>query len=205
MPVSVVSRFTTQSPVYIFDLDGTILTANSFPLWVRYLLRGGPVRSPVVRARIAVVTAVALAKRKCGFSNHAMFKARLQSLWTNVGCDSEAADLVAQLENLVRPELRPLLERVADATLDAVLATAAADAYALPLGRKLGFRHIVASSIGRDNSGERKKEAVLDLLAGLGWRDRELVLFTDHRDDEPLMRICGTVEWFGTAERPVRI
>ena len=31
-----------------------------------------------------------------------------------------------------------------------------------------------------------------------GWQDEPRILFTDHEDDLPLIRVCQTVYWFGS-------
>ena len=49
------------------------------------------------------------------------------------------------LRRRVRPAFEPLLQQIAAGEIDAVLATAAAGEYALPLGRQLGFRHVLAT------------------------------------------------------------
>ena len=48
------------------------------------------------------------------------------------------------------------------------------------------------------NVGERKRQAVLDFITSRGWQNRPRILFTDHEDDLPLIRICDMVYWFGT-------
>ena len=114
----------------------------------------------------------------------------------------------AGLRRHVRANLKPALGMVAVDRLDAVLATAAAASYAVPLGRLLGFWHVLASPSDREagepiNAGARKRDRVLDFLAASGWQDRPLVLFTDHIDDLPLMRVCCLVCWFGPEKRMV--
>ncbi len=100
-----------------------------------------------------------------------------------------------------------ILAAVAAGKVEAVMATAAAGDYAYCLGRRLGFKHILAtppirSAAAQENIGERKAEGVLNLILERGWDAQTRVLFTDHRDDLPLARICHAVYWFGPeAER----
>jgi phosphoserine phosphatase len=91
---------------------------------------------------------------------------------------------------------------VANGSIDAVLATAAAEDYATGLACRLGFRHVLATTSARTepcNKGAHKRERVLALLASQGWRHRPLVLFTDHIDDLPLIRDSALVCWYGPA------
>jgi phosphoserine phosphatase len=198
----------------IFDLDGTVLSVNSFRLWAAQMAWA---RYPHlgVRRRLCfgLCAAGALAARKSGLISHETLKRRLQSVWqaaiAHDGGLSERA-LVAQLVRFVRPELAPLLVAVAAGVVDGVLATAAAADYAEGLGRVLGFQHVLATprrrrpGETRDNVGPAKRDAVLSFLASRGWHGRNLVLFTDHKDDLPLIRVSRTVYWFGPdAERQV--
>ncbi len=82
------------------------------------------------------------------------------------------------------------------------MATAAAGDYAYCLGRRLGFKHILATPPGCDvareeNIGDRKAAGVVKLIKERGWGAYTRVLFTDHRDDLPLARMCHAVYWFG--------
>jgi phosphoserine phosphatase len=203
------------SPVLIFDLDGTVLTINSFPRWAAFMLRGRAVRQPGWRRPWSMaMVALLLAGRKAGLIDHEALKWRLQKLWQDcVRNDGgrTVAQFIATLQPFLQPALRGPLAGVAAGQGDAVLATAAAADYAVPLGRRLGFLHILATDRGQSRSRtsnvrEHKRDAVLNLLVELGWQDRRRVLFTDHEDDLPLMAICHPIYWFGDAarERQVR-
>jgi phosphoserine phosphatase len=202
-----VSRRPDQRPVLILDLDGTVLTVNSFHHWVLYLARARfPHLSLFGRLHIAGATVALLARRKLGLLRHEAFKWHLQQLWQTAtvgdGGVCEKA-LVRELMRFVRPELASVLSAIAAGKTDAILATAAAGDYATALGRRLGFADVLATLATRaatepSNVGEHKRDAVLRLIAQRGWEDRPRVLFTDHADDLPLIRICDTVYWFGS-------
>jgi phosphoserine phosphatase len=191
----------------ILDLDGTILSVNSFHRWVFYLMRARfPHLGAAGRLRVACATLKALSERKMRLTGHEALKWRLQKLWqAAIKGDNGASerDLVEELMGFVRPELTPLLKAVAAGEVEAVMATAAAGDYAYGLGKSLGFTHILATHPMRaitepSNVGECKRQAVLDFIARNGWQDRPRILFTDHEDDLPLIRICDAVYWFGT-------
>jgi phosphoserine phosphatase len=206
MPLPLVSRCKDDRPVLILDLDGTILDANSFPYWAQHLARGkfghlGRAR----RIAISLSVLTAFVRRRLRLLDHAKFKWRLQQIWQDaIRDDAGAAEqqVITELRRFVRPEFAPLLADVAAGRVDAVLATAAAGDYALGLGRALGFKHVLATPVGRpapvhDNCGRQKRDAVLALLLDHGWHTRPLVLYTDHVDDLPLIRISQTTHWFG--------
>jgi len=208
MPLPMVARRAERDPVLIFDLDGTMLAVNSFPCWVRFMLRAPFAQlRPAQRTRAVAATLLLLALRKTGLIGHEDFKRRLQHRWQAATAgDRGAAEqlLISQLLRAVRPEMAPALAAIATGSIDAVLATAAVADYAEGLGRALGFAHVLATKRQRapsepSNAGAQKRDAVMQFLAGRGWHERPRIVFTDHRDDLPLMRLCETVVWFGTA------
>jgi phosphoserine phosphatase len=84
---------------------------------------------------------------------------------------------------------------------DAILATAAAAEYATPFAHRLGFPEVLATSSdpgrGEENLGATKARAVADLVRSRGWSGRPLLVFTDHRDDLPLIGLATGLVWFG--------
>lgn len=192
--------------VVILDLDGTVLSVNSFRLWVAHMLRARfPHLPPIKRLGIALAAGRLLAARKTGLMGHEALKWRLQQLWCRAvegGETGPEAALVERLKSFVRPELYPVLAAVADGRMDGVLATAAVADYAHGLASALSLPHVLATARERtadspSNVGPHKRDAVLGFLADRGWAERPLILFTDHREDLPLIRVCGTVYWFG--------
>jgi len=196
-------------PAIVFDLDGTILSINSFKLWVTQMIAGHfPGLSPWRRAVLSVSTMTALAKRKAGMSCHETLKWTLQRHWQKATRGDGGVgerEFVQLLCSYVRPDLIGLLSAVAAGKIDAVMATAAAADYADAFGRLLGFTHILATPRVREEGspsmvGARKRDAVLAYLADLGWQNRPIIFFTDHVEDLLLILRSHTVYWFGTEE-----
>ena len=199
-----------NDPILIFDLDDTILTLNSFRSFVLYLLRGSFALPPLTRARLTLATIAVMGRRRLLHAGHADTKRALQRLWSEAiarEVTPRAESLfVAELARAVRPSLVEVLDSVRSGTRDGVLTTAAAAEYALPLATRLGFRHVVATPIFaaadyRENLGAAKRDNTETTLRELGWSERPRVFFTDHRDDLPLVQVCGTVVWLGASEK----
>ena len=198
-----------QDAVVVFDLDGTVLAVNSFPLWAMAMIRGRFPGLPLWRrAMVSGLAIRALMARKAGMISHETLKWRLQRLWQdssrgdNGAAERDFADHVARF---VRPELAAVLAAVASGRIEGVLATAAAADYAETLGRTLGFRHVLATPRLREEGspstvGVRKRDAVLSYLDRRGWGGRPIVFFTDHAEDLPLILRSHTVYWFGKEE-----
>jgi phosphoserine phosphatase len=194
-------------PVYILDLDGTILSTNSFPHWVLYLMRAPfPRAGRVRRLSISGAAAAMLVERKLKLTGHERFKWNLQQLWQSATDGDGGAAVQAFVEHMVgyvRPELSSVLSAVAGGRIDAVMATAAPADYAQPLGAAVGFTHVLATPSIRpagepSNVGQQKCQTVLRFLGSRGWQNRRRVLFTDHEDDLPLIGVCNDIRWFGS-------
>jgi phosphoserine phosphatase len=195
-----------RTAVLVFDLDGTILRVNSFPAWVLFLIAG---RMPGlgIRRRLALsLTSQAwLLRRKLRAASHDDLLHALQQCWQRTA-GSQGAALAERFATAMLAQMRPsmatVLAWVRAERKDAILATAAAADYAEGLSTRLGFRHVLATpkdrSIGAPgNVGVHKRDQVLALLAAKGWRERPMILFTDHVDDLPLIRESSVVYWFG--------
>lgn len=190
-------------PVYIFDLDGTVVSCNTFPLWAMHMIRAQVPHGNRLRG---IMTAGAvgqlLLQRKLGRLRHRVLKQRLQKIWrraTEGDSGDHAIRFAASMERYVRPNMAGLLRQVRGGEIDAVLATAAAGEYGHALGHRLGFAHVLASD-EQDNLGEAKLRGVLAFLTDRQWLQRPRVVFTDHIDDLPLMRACDAVCWFGPGD-----
>jgi len=199
-------RQADREAVLVFDLDGTILRVNSFPAWVLFLIAG---RMPELgmrrRLSLSLISLAWLLRRKLRAASHDDLLRALQRGWRcTVG--SQCAPLAQRFENAMLAQMRPsmatVLAWVRAEGMDAILATAAAADYAEGLGTRLGFSHVVATPTDRSigapgNVGVHKRDRVLALLAAEGWRERPMILFTDHVDDLPLIRESSVVYWFG--------
>src|SRR5579883_3380438 len=122
-----------QTPVVVFDLDGTILNVNSFPHWVLFLI-AGRIRGLGWRRRAALSLRcqLLLLRRKLLRRSHDELLHRLQQAWAYVSKDTPVT--LTRFEDTllrrVRPNLAAVLDLVRMERIDAVLATAASADYA---------------------------------------------------------------------------
>jgi phosphoserine phosphatase len=202
------------TPVLICDLDGTILHGNSFPLWMLYLMFGRlPEFGLRARMTLSLRLQTLLLRRRLGRIEHGQLMREVQQAWHTAchgAADSAAVRVPALLRRRVRPAFEPVLQQIAAGEIDAVLATAAADEYARPLGLQLGFRHVLCTPCrlppgGALNHGAEKLRQVREFLASRQWAGRSRVLLTDHIDDLPLLQHCHAAGWFGSAEMLARV
>ena len=201
---------TSEPPVWVFDLDETILTVNSFPYWVRYMISGRFALNPVARSSLRLRTIMVMLRRKAGLMDHPQAKRQLQRLWSAAQArEAKPLALEGMLKQLLahlRPNTAAVLEEVRSGRAPGILASASAGDYAEPLARALGFSEIICTP-GADtpdyaeNKGSIKRDRVKARIAELGLQGRRLVFFTDHRDDLPMIEVSDRVLWFGSEEK----
>lgn len=189
--------------ILIIDLDETLLSINSFPVWAKYFLCGKfPQLTPFQRSVLLSKSAIIFAKRKLLGINHAKTKDELQKLWVEAGDAQALENIIAALKQKIRPNMQAVLELVQTQKIDAILASAAAFAYVEPLGRGVGFSHIIATKIGEEeNRHDEKSRTVLEYIEKQGWQSRKKIFFTDHLEDAPLAGKSDMVLWFGKSEQ----
>lgn len=182
----------SEREVVLFDLDGTLLSINSFKVWIIYwgLL---PFLKPGFSLALYRILWSRLRRR---MGRVAMKKAIMQAFESHRDSGKSIAERFF-LELLWLFRRRTLVGRVHDegaAGHHVVLATAAPQYYAKPLAERLGLEYLVASKLNdgcmRETIGEEKRQAVLELLHEHQWSPESLsVLWTDHEDDLPLAAI----------------
>ncbi len=172
----------------VADMDGTVLGCNSWPVFVRSLLRsllrGGHWISAAALAR-------KLMARRRGKITHREVKYAAARIARRHFPQRDMDRLLNRLEREVRPEVMSLLDSYPDSLR--VLATAAAGEYAEALGRRLGFDRVLATMPAdcpaagyRELRGDLKAATVKQLLAEEGLRAAAVI--TDSFHDLPMLR-----------------
>jgi hypothetical protein len=140
--------------VLVVDLDGTLVTVNTFPHFIRFLLR-----QLVRERRIGAASRVAraLVGRKASLRSHRHLKAVV----CRTAVSLEEAAIGGWADTLLERFLNVEVDRLVRSwPAVKVLSTAAPEPYALVIGRALGFHAVQGSYEGPggfvDNSGPQK-------------------------------------------------
>ncbi len=158
----------------VVDLDGTLVTCNSFTEFVKFLFR----RFPCVR--VSLIKIVAL--RKMRIISHHGAKERIVAIASNRLSAADIDDFVESLCKRINRKVRDII----GGSAGALLATAAPEMYVERFAAKVGISEFCATEQGKPENKERHK---LDniLKSGVVF-DENMVVVTDHSDDIPLLR-----------------
>ena len=188
--------------ILVIDLDETLLSINSFPIFAKYFLLGKfdnlnfPQRN-LLRLKAAKI----FAERKVLGRSHAQTKADLHRLWLQTSGINALENIIAKLEQKIRPNMRAVLELIAQGKIDAILATAATALYDEPFAKRAGFTHVLSTNLnGSENRSEEKSRRTQEFLTKQNWVNRKKIFFTDHLEDMPFMQSSDKLMWFGKPE-----
>ena len=190
--------------IAVFDLDETITRSDTF-LW---FLIGCLGRSPQ-RWYVAPLLAWAVLMFVAGRRDNSWLKSYFLR-WIVGGRTQRAIDpwVDTYVERVLRREVLPAaraeLARLRQSGVRLVLASASPDIYVEPLGRRLGFEHVVCTRVARladgrwsgaleagNCYGAEKKRRVERYLAARGERLRDVAFYSDHHSDLPLFEAAG--------------
>ena len=183
----------------LVDLDGTLLRGHSFHMWIRYIMSSGlGTVGTLVRWRCRLRVLIFTGMRVARVIDHAGWKHRVQAAWHAAMAHStdsqlELSGFLTILKAQIDNDLLDVIHHAQSKQAIAVMTTAAPSEYAEPLAGELGFDAAVTTpgfseDLWCHNIGEVKCRRTLDLLSERQWRNRRLVLYTDHIDDLALIR-----------------
>lgn len=167
----------------VFDFDGTLITQNSFPRWVAFLLRRSFIE---FRIRTLLLIAIALLERKIlKTQDHLQFKESLMRLTYPADWDMRFA---ATLLPSVNPAVERCLQRHLSTGAQVIISSAAPINYLKELNRVYPSEPltVIASEIEEGRLRDNYKEAKLSALGnrGLLAPDQTIdILYTDSIDD----------------------
>jgi len=180
-----------NSPIIVVDLDGTLVRVNTFHRWMRFsLLLALKKGRFLTAAKMAFTVALRLFKR----ISHARMKYLFLTFSEPLAEPRDIERFVRSLDAYIHPAIR---QTVAQTRAFTLLATAAPALYAVPLAKRYGFQHCIATpgtatSPWYETLRERKAEAFEAWCSARGIPCRIDRLYTDHYDDLPLMKRART-------------
>lgn len=177
----------------IVDLDGTLLTRNSFKKYLKFAAW-----QSLRRLRIDIIPRVAawIAVRKLRLITHSQLKQRLLRVTEPIMGHDELHKFANRLARYINPSVCRMCRQQRQAGKAVILATAAPASYASLIAQGVSLDGCIATPPSdtqdwRETVREEKRDQVLALL-----RRNKLSLhgiITDHHDDLPLMRVSENI------------
>lgn len=179
--------------IAVFDLDGTVISGDSFVHFLTLCLRRHPRRVFRCLHLPLAVTGHAFGLRDNTWLKAVFIDAILGGM--RRGQVQEIAGEVADrlLEHDIKPEARRTLDDLSARGFQLVLASASLDVYVEPVAAGLGIEHVVCTRLAWHDDvctgeladgncyGDAKRQAISDRFG------RVDVAFSDHHSDLPLL------------------
>ena len=172
----------------IIDLDGTFVSVNTFHKWMKFLFLEELKKFHLVSV-IKILTIIFLRLTKK--ITHAEMKFRILKLSEKNISKEQINTFVDTLDAYAN---QSILAKLQDLSARTVLATAAPLLYAEAIKEKYNFDDVIATEYTyveewRENIKEEKRNSYLKLLQNKAIDPKKVILYTDHHDDLPLMKI----------------
>ncbi len=173
--------------IVVVDLDGTLISVNSYPRWVAYIFKQTALDGEFT---LSLQVLKLLLWRKMGGITHQMFKKQMMMLQYKSEYDIKFA---RELMNQVRLNVVNALKALDKPFL--VLSTAAPVNYSSYFQQVAGlkFDAVLSSRVEKgkliENHGEGKVDNFLDKFGDSGCD----IFFTDHHEDLPMMHLAKKV------------
>jgi len=172
----------------IIDLDGTFVSVNTFHKWMKFLFLEELKQFHLTSVmKILSIIFFRLTKNIA----HREMKFRILKLSEKNISKQQINTFVDTLDVYVNQTILTKLQDVSTRTL---LATAAPLLYAQAIKEKYQFDDVIATEYThveewRENIKEEKKNSYLKLLHDKAIDPKKVILYSDHHDDLPLMKI----------------
>ena len=176
--------------ITVVDLDGTLMCTNTFHKWMQRLFVLCLKRGSIVDAFRILLTLFLRLIRKI---DHAAMKYTILKISEKCTSQEDISRFVTDLHRYVNHQI--LDQHNAEHSLH-ILATAAPKLYAEEIAARYHFDHFIATEETscqpwKENLKEEKKRNLLKLLATYAPKSKLSLIYTDHHDDLPLMKIAS--------------
>lgn len=172
----------------VCDFDGTIISKNSFPLWIIFIIK-----KSILQGNFGVLFhfIAALIVRKLRIIDHAQFKCILMRKRYPKKYDIE---FIFTLKKHLNLELISRIQETGEG-IEKTLSSAAPEKYLLYANEILDieFNNIIGSSLNGGELFENYGNNKVYSLNKKGIENNEIIFFTDHHEDIPLMRNSNKV------------
>lgn len=182
--------------IVVFDFDGTLITTNSFQLWVKFLLKQSILKArPVIFLRIVKLVFFRKIIKKIA---HQHFKQRLMQLSIPEGWNRQFAETLSV--HVVSEALVELEKRINEESV-VIISSAAPESYLGLFIEKLipgktSNVVTIGSKLNNASINDNYKDQKLTNLYNLGLlTESQLIdeLYTDSYDDKPLALAARSV------------
>lgn len=188
--------------IIVVDLDGTLLSTNTFHKWIIFLFRKSLYINPFHSIQILFILAQRLLKQ----ITHKEMKYKILKISQKENYTYYIASFIESLNKYLNQDV---LSHVQEENSLTILATAAPALYANAIASKYNIDYCSAtpsifSNIWYENIKEKKKENLQELLDHLNLKDIAIVI-SDHHDDLWIMEMATRVILVNPSEKTKNI
>lgn len=172
----------------IIDLDGTFVSVNTFHKWMKFLF-SEEVKNFHLISLLKILNIAFL--RLIKSISHTQMKFRILKLCEQRISPQQITHFVDTLEPYINQNI---LHKMQDVSARTILATAAPVLYAKAIQKKYHFDDVIATAYThekewKENIKEEKKNNYLKIIEIYHLKPKEVILYSDHHDDIPLMKL----------------
>ena len=190
--------------ILLIDLDGTFVSINTFHKWIKFLFIQELKKMHII-SLLKILKIIILRLTKT--FTHAQMKFAILQLSEKVIRSPEIVNFVNSLDKYVSTDI---LKKLKDDTSISILATAAPLIYAKQIKEKYHFDYVLATEYTdeknwAENIKEIKRTSYHKLLEKQDITPKNVVLYTDHHDDLPLMQVSNLIYLVNASEKTINL
>lgn len=186
--------------IILIDLDGTFVSINTFHKWMKFLFIEA-LKKLQLTAVMKIFNIILLRYTKR--ITHKKMKYMILEISEQIITQKQITDFVHTLAPYVNQELFNITQ---DNSKTTILATAAPLFYAKSIKELYQFDFVLATDDithipWQENIREEKAKNIKKLFDSNKWDFKNTILYTDHYDDMPLMKIVSLTYLLNASEK----